>query len=193
MKRSALIFLSLSTLSSIAFSGDTKKQPSHPAVPAPAQTAISEGPSLSDTTAWILEKLSAYGGGSFQPPGPVPPAATKYEDIKIDGCSISFKSVVKIGTDATYTSSISASLTDLDSGSVRVTSGGPPSVEMKTEGLLEKVSVTAISLFRNSPPKETAKKGNSISFILNDPDISVRMVNAFRRAIDLCKNRKEAF
>lgn len=154
-------------------------------------------PSIQETTDWLKEKFVAYGGGELVA-GDMP-ATTKYEDIKFEGCSVSFVRTVVIGSPiglkvggGRFRSEISFSFSDIDPQSItQKKSGlGVSDIYLKTKRNEPRIAISETNSFSN---KFTRESKDSVEFTLRDDEISKRMAKALAHMATFCSAKKEAF
>lgn len=161
-----------------------------------AAAAQGEEPSIQETVAWLKEKFVAYGGGEISP-GNIP-SSTKYDDIKFEGCSMSFVRTFLIGSPpgmsdkgGRFRSEVSFSFSDIDPQSItQSTALGASNISMKTKESELRVAVSETSSISKDIKRESKDK---VSFMVRDDEVSKRMAKAMLHLASQCSEKREAF
>lgn len=197
MIRSLIVFVAMA-LPLYAISAEPNKQRQTTTARSPhSQELPDKQPSLQETTDWLKEKFVAYGGGEMSP-GNIP-SSTKYEDIKFEGCSVSFVRTFVIGLPpgskgegGRFRSEISFSFSDIDPQSITQSTSnlGVSNISLKTKLNEPRIAISETSSISRDMKRESK---DSVGFTLRDDEISKRMAKALAHMATLCYAKKESF
>lgn len=185
--------------SSYSLGADIKKRlPTPSANSSSSQDVQDTQPTLKESVDWLKEKFVVYGGGETSSAN-LPPSSTKYEDIKFEGCSMSFVSTLIIGSPpgmsikgANFKSETTFSFSDIDARSIKQTtrSMGISSISMMTKLNESRITSSKTSSLSTALVRESK---NVVEFTVRDEEISKRMAKALERIATLCSTNKEKF